>query len=366
MKKQMIRFGLTTLCTLGLLLGGCQKFDDPAPGKIYTDQDLMDEGCEFKDIKEIKDLFYNDPTLSATPYTGSLTLTDNYVIKGKVISNDYYGNVYRSIYLQDASGAIEVKIGSTQLYNDFRVGQWVYVKTKGLVLGSYRFMLSLGSESEDPDYNNGYIDQRSIIESQILPGEYEGMTAADTLVITSGSQLRDPEDLGRLVRFKGLKSEFKTFTSNTTDEAGSYFYADDMYPQFLMNDFDKNGDGIISSTDDYESYGFTSFPNPYVSWDEMISVEDLGGVVSWAFSYYLPDGNVPRQHNYYGSALFSLGGYYYVVRSSGYSRFARQPVPADGELVDISAIFTKYSSRTGRGMKYQLVLNDASDVVPAQ
>ena len=68
-------------------------------------------------------------------------------------------------------------------------------------------------------------------------------------------------------------------------------------------------------------------------------------------------------NKYYGTACFELAGKYYLLRSSGYSRFALEPLPAHGKKVNITAIYTKYSSRTGGFIKYQLVLNNVNDVV---
>ena len=66
---------------------------------------------------------------------------------------------------------------------------------------------------------------------------------------------------------------------------------------------------------------------------------------------------------YYVSACFALNDQQYIVRSSGYARFALNPLPADGEKVNITAIYTKYSSKSGGYIKYQLVLNNVTDVV---
>ena len=56
-------------------------------------------------------------------YTGKpYHIEKDIVISGKIISSDISGNIYRSVYIQDETGAIEVKIGSTGLYNDYKLG----------------------------------------------------------------------------------------------------------------------------------------------------------------------------------------------------------------------------------------------------
>ena len=71
---------------------------------------------------------------------------------------------------------------------------------------------------------------------------------------------------------------------------------------------------------------------------------------------------------YYGSAWFTYGDINtlagnYVVRSSGYCRFRDEKIPADGSVVNITAIYTKFSQGSDATAAYQLLLNKASDVV---
>ena len=57
--------------------------------------------------------------LKALYKSGPVHIEKDYVIGGQVISSDAAGNVYRSLYLQDETGGIEVKLGLTGLYNDY-------------------------------------------------------------------------------------------------------------------------------------------------------------------------------------------------------------------------------------------------------
>ena len=77
---------------------------------------------------------------------------------------------------------------------------------------------------------------------------------------------------------------------------------------------------------------------------------------------------------FYGSAWFSYNPTdagvdtkaapgNYVVRTSGYAQFRDLPIPADGTVVDITALYTKYTNTAGRYVTYQLVLMDEKDVV---
>lgn len=331
------------LLALGMLMSGCYNdFDDPAREKPATDADFEN----IVPIRDVKQLFYDVYGKGAAGVGRGIVVEEDWVIKGKVISSDAAGNIYRTMYIQDESGAIELKLGISGIYNEYKVGQIVYVKVKDLVLGSYRYMLSLGAASTDPDYANGYMDVRTYINSHVFKGELVGMTKADTLVVNSPEELND-DALGRLVRINGLTSYFGVYDRDT-------------YPSFLEALYQEVGEPL------YTNYSYADVIADWKAYREnpaenaKPSSPDPGENVTVPTYAFSNDGN-----KYYGTACFKLADHYYLLRSSGYAKFALEPLPADGKRVNVTAIYTKYSSRSGGFIKYQLVLNNVSDVVAA-
>jgi hypothetical protein len=74
----------------------------------------------------------------------SIPVGSNIVITGVVTTSDEWGNNYKYINIEDETGAIQIKINSTALYNKYKIGQRVYVKCDGLVIGDYRKLPQLG------------------------------------------------------------------------------------------------------------------------------------------------------------------------------------------------------------------------------
>ena len=72
--------------------------------------------------------------------------------RGKVISSDQAGNVYKSLYIYDetSQSGIELKLMVSN-YVYYHMGQTIYVKTKGMALGNYRYMISLGMPPTEAD-----------------------------------------------------------------------------------------------------------------------------------------------------------------------------------------------------------------------
>lgn len=99
-------------------------------------------------------------------------------IKGKVTSDDTEGNVYKSLYIQDETSGIELKLNNNVGVR-YKKGSWVYVRLTGLYLGNYRMMLSLGgapSESwnkagEHKYYANSNIELQEVIDQYVFPGK---------------------------------------------------------------------------------------------------------------------------------------------------------------------------------------------------
>lgn len=341
MKKYII------ILTLSLLaLASCEKQWDNVPEqKLTTEQDITAAGYTIISVNELKQNYFYDHTAVPGSLVKSYRIEDKVAIKTKVISSDELGNTYRSIYLQDARGVefggIEVKVGKGSLYTVYKPGQIVYVKCDELELGNYRWMLSLGGKSSDASYSNGYIDIQTIIDEKMLVGPIEGLTAADTLVVNSSNVAsvlaKEQQYLGTLCRFEGIESIWGTVNHNS-------YSGSDRFPSFL-----ENLNGV------YTNYVYGDYKNN-PDYPE-------GLPATWAYSYYDENGT---SNSYYGSALFAFSDAYpFIIRTSGYSRFALNPVPADGEILDITAILTKYCSSGGGWEKYQLLLNSDKDVVPA-
>ena len=287
---------------------GCYNdFDDPAPAKVWTEADFNKD--QIITIKQLKDIYYAKYAPGSTAGLGKyVEITEDYVIRGKVISSDQAGNVYKSLYIYDetSQSGIELKLMVSN-YVYYHMGQTIYVKTKGMALGNYRYMISLGMPPTEADIEKNYANRN--LENQLLINEH----------ICPGA-------LGGLVRFEGL-----TYKEGTS---GNNFY-----PSYLEAIYENGKTEATYTSKSYISEGLTP---------------------TYAYSY--------NNQRYYGSAWFSYGGTTtedkgnYIVRVSGYSNFALQPLPEAGATGDITAIYTKYSSSSGGFITYQLLVNSFNDI----
>ena len=312
-------------------------------------------------------------------------------IKGKVTSNDDEGNVYKSLYIQDETSGIELKLNNNVGLR-YKQGSWVYVRLTGLYLGNYRMMLSLGgppSESynkagEHKYYANSNIELQEIIDQHVFIGESDTLTtgtyeewlanpsSVDIITVTAdnyktvlsaesvqldgvlyGNSKTDADGtsgttftmrrrelmFGRLIRFEGLQCYYagvpnQDGVTNPALKSGSF---ENIYPSWLYSD-----------------------PRPTVS----------KGWYHWAYKEEITGRSL------YGSVLFTYNPEavccsedgVYALRSSGYSRFARRNVCKDGEVADITAIYgiyaqqSTYAGNSGDYASYQLTISSFSDM----
>ncbi len=331
---------------VALLSVGCyENFDDVEPRRQYTDDVFASQfpECRHVTIAELKAMFgtiSNTGVNSSWSNTKYLQISDDIYIKGKVTSDDEQGNIYKSLYLQDETGAIEVKLTNGN-YLRYRQGQWVYVRLQDLYLGNYRMMLSVGgapTESynkagEHKFYANSNIENLKVIEEHVFAGEQDELRvgsyeqwktdpkSVDIITVTPDNYttvlaagVRESM-FGRLIRFEGLTHHYagvpnQDGVTNPALKSGSF---ENIYPSWLYTD-----------------------PRPTVT----------KGWYHWAYSV---DGK-----SLYGSTLFTYNtsakycsdAGVYSLRTSGYSRFAKRNVAKDGEKATVTAIYGIYAQRS--------------------
>lgn len=337
------------IAAIGAIFVGCYNDREiPSPAKVYTDADFPGQ---IRSIREVKDLF-NAAYPGRNGIGQALEITQDIVIRGKVISSDKAGNVYKTLYIFDDNVAspsqasvIELKL-NTGNYIFYAPGRRVYVKLKGLVVGNYRGMISVGTASSDPSYANNNLTELQI-EEHIKPGEQFGLVKADTLVVNSTNYATLTEnDLGRLVRFEGVQSKYGKANWGYQNTFPNYFAN--------SNSYDVN--------------------SPDIENEDLPDSLQWRNINKWATYACLRDLPTPgaafKTTFFYGSAWFTYGPTTsiignYVVRSSGYSNFRDRKIPADGAIVDLTAIYTIFTGTSGDGSRdtYQLVLNKVGDVV---
>jgi hypothetical protein len=143
---------------------------------------------------------------------------DSIIIEGIVTSDDQAGNFYKTIVIQDATAAIEVKLNKTTLYNDYKRGQRIVIYCNDLYLGDYGGLTQLGAAFTE----NGY-KQIGGIEGDVMINKHVFRKGKNLVTVTplnlQASSLV-PSNLSKLVRVDDV--EFLKINSPETGNRLTY------------------------------------------------------------------------------------------------------------------------------------------------
>ena len=293
------------------------------------------------------------------------------IIGGKVTTTDKPGNFYKSLYIQDETAGIEIKLGKNGLYNYSQEGQMLYVRLFGLTLGMYGYksgnyggqgMVQVGFEDPSGEYETAYLESTYLIDSHIFAGEKGEPVEAEVITESQLPQSYDTQAtnpyIGRKVTLKGLTygnevfcliyinsnkekkmSANRIFLSDQTWGVTTWAMSENKFKEY----FDSGAwDSIqIGNSGDY-NYGTVGQPNdPGFA----MSKEDI------------------RAHSaaYSVSQYFKMGSKEIQLRTSGYSKFGDEEIPESvlngTATVDMTGILTMYQG------SIQFIVNSLDDIV---
>ena len=313
------------------------KYENPEEQYIYTDEDF---GNKFTSIADLKALYKGKP----------VKVPGRCVIKGQVTTSDQVGNFYKGLYIQDETAGIEVKIGKNGLYNEYKLGQWLYVDCTDLTVGDYNGMINLGYEDPTNEYETSYLEHAYIIDNHVFKGAYD--EPVQPVEVTEADLLKEV-NMGRLVTIKGLKYGF-------TDSYGKLNHI------FILAYVDPNGDrkdytnNCIFVDEDWNqpadrSLWVDTWACSETKWKEYLNsgiFDAVDGVAGKTVGDYKnPDGTYNIGSSAYSiSQYFTMGSSGVQVRSSGYARFADTKIPEEvlngTATVSFTGILTKYKGES--------------------
>ena len=384
-ERIMKQYKMILVALLGLFLTACYNdFEQPKKVMIYDDQtfEALNPDLEHITIAEMKNIFgqtSNTGTNAGAESTKYIRFvenpqkectelelkknwynTGNYYIKGKVISNDEQGNIYKSLYIFDGTGAIELKL-TNGLFLDYpcnietKESMWVYVKLRGLYLGNFRMMLSLGdiptssynSYGDYKYYANSNIVNPIKVRQHVFSGEKttltEGTSADSDIYVVDENSYQNihgantEKFLGRLIRFKNLKVHYAgvaypeadgTVTTPVALKNGSF---EQIYPSWIVTS------GIQETLPTTSGGAITQVVNrPWYHYAYSRNNVALYGSICLTYRTDLDNG----------SDHFTSDHGIYMLRTSGYSRFAGNYAPKNGSKGDVLAIYQIYSKQS--------------------
>lgn len=159
-------------------------------------------------IEDLKTDFFQASVYNYSTVVGEKADGSHYIIEGYVTSSDASGNIFKKIYIQDATGGIYVGIDAYDLYESYKPGQKVVMDVTGLAIGGYGGAMNIGEYNAAGAPNRMSTDVADKnIQVDGLPGQATMPEPLELDITTLPASPLTAEALSyqnRLVRFSGV------------------------------------------------------------------------------------------------------------------------------------------------------------------
>lgn len=175
-----------------------------------------------------------------------IIITQDQVLKAVITGNDESGNIFKKIYLQDETGAIEMGVDQNSVYNYYPVGQTVYIDLNGLSISVFGGEQQLG-------HPEGYLFRTpwEDFKKHVSKDKWENLDKIKPIVLDDISIVNAApnEYKFKLVQFTGVtfKNGGKGIFAPETDYGEEYIT-------------DSHGNTIMIRTSSYANFAGNGLP----------------------------------------------------------------------------------------------------------
>ncbi|MBR4149105.1 MAG: hypothetical protein IKT94_03090 [Rikenellaceae bacterium] len=190
------------------------------------------------------------------------TIREDMVITGRVVTSDEGGNFYRTLVIEDATGALELMIGMDYLYRTYPVGSLLAVRLQGLAIDEYNGVLRVGLQPESWDYRTtSYMSHQAIVDRYVYRAN--SLVAPEPKRLSAGELTKHL--CGRLVTVENLRAD---------DEAATW--AEGRYTSYRKFR-DERSDSIYVQTSPYARFAAQELPSDEVSITGVLYYGEVSG-----------------------------------------------------------------------------------------
>lgn len=184
------------------LLSACKKSFDNPPGAADP---AMVANTSIKALKGMH--------TSSGAYD---VITSDIVISGVVVADDESGNLYKQLFIQDATGGIQVLLDANSLYGTYPVGRRIFIKCKDLCISDYNGLIALGVKANVGGLPSQEGIPSSLISKYVVGGSINNPVVPTIVTLAQlGTNMQD-QYLGRLIQLNGFEFADTTLTHSDT------------------------------------------------------------------------------------------------------------------------------------------------------
>lgn len=229
-----------------LLLGGCYDSHSTSPTRPFAEHANIEIGglrrlCE----------------------SGYCNISSDMVCVGRITSSDREGNFYRSMVVEDVTGAVEVRLGTYNIASQYPVGTIVALRLKGTAIMVEDGVVQVGLPPQSFDNEPREFEAQEIIDRHIV----RDTSREEVEPMLSAIQSIDVTHCGRFVRVEGV--QHTPFVDSEEDE----------YYRFT----DIVGNQIFVEISEHSDFATLDLPSVATSIQGILYHKTIGGDVELQF-----------------------------------------------------------------------------------
>lgn len=178
-------------------------------------------------------------------------ITTDAVISGVVVADDRSGNLYKQLFIQDATGGLQILLDANSLYGTYPVGRRIFIKCKDLCISDYNGTMQLGVKATVAGLPSQEGIPSALISKYVIGGSINNPVTP--IVVTQsqlGTNMQDPY-LGCLIQLDGYEFADTSVTFSDTS----------VYKSTVNRDIKNcSGQTIIIRTSAYASFAGKKVP----------------------------------------------------------------------------------------------------------
>lgn len=248
-----VKLYLTALLFASLAITGCDDNWDTPP-LVVPEASIQANTT----IEQLKTDYWFDANNGADTI-GTKPDGSHYIIKGRVVSSDNAGNIYKKLVIQDSyeeglggktPASLTLSIDANSLYNTYRLGQEIVIDATGMYIGKYAGLQQMGLPENDAQF--GMQMSRMPLEYFQAHAQLNGLPEAakiDTVTVKI-SDLPTSNDAAGII---AMQSQLVRIDNVSFDDGGKATFAE-YQTTVSRNISEENGGSLAVRTSGYANF----------------------------------------------------------------------------------------------------------------
>ena len=131
-------------------------------------------------------------------------ITTNVIISGTVVADDKSGNLYKQLYIEDATGGLQILLDANSLYGSYPVGRKIFIKCNGLCISDYNGTMELGIKANVAGLPSIEGIPANLISQYVIGGSLNNPVTPHVVTLAQLTTGMQDRYLGTLIQLDGF------------------------------------------------------------------------------------------------------------------------------------------------------------------